>query len=64
MPVKTVPAPKVPKGDPSKPYDVSVAVIHDDRQGKSTPVQATKRYSFATEGEALEFAQKIADGAL
>lgn len=55
---------KTPKGDPTKQYDVTVSVIHDDRQGKSTPVEKPKRYSFATPEEALEFAQKIADGAI
>lgn len=40
-------------------FDVTVAVIHDDRLGKSVPLEKTKRYSFATEAEALAFARKI-----
>lgn len=51
--------PKTPKGDPNKQYDVTVAIIHDDRQGKSTPVQKPKRYSFVTSEEAIAFANKF-----
>lgn len=59
-----MPAPKQdpkPKADPSKPYDVIVSIIHDDRSGKSTPVQKPQRYSFATEAEARWLADEIKD---
>lgn len=50
--------PKTPKGDPNKQFDVLISVIHDDRQGRSTPVEKPTRVSFATEAEALAAAAK------
>lgn len=51
--------PKTPKGDPNKQYDVTIAIIHDDRKGKSTPVQKPQRFSFATAEEATQFANQF-----
>lgn len=52
---------KVPKGDPDKQFDVLISVIHDDRKGISKPVVKPVRYSFATEQEALNFAERVKD---
>jgi hypothetical protein len=52
-------APVVKKGDPNKQYDVSISVIHDDRQGKSAPVRPTVRRSFETQDEAVAFANQF-----
>lgn len=59
MPVKTAPAPNQPKGDPDKQFDVMISVIHDDRRGVSKPVEKPVRFSFATEQEALSFANLL-----
>lgn len=48
-----------PKADPSKPFDVIVSVINDNRKGIAKPVRKPARYSFATEAEATSFADKI-----
>lgn len=53
--------PKKPKGDPNKQFDVVISVIHDDRTGKSRAVQKAVRYSFATEEEAVAFANKLTE---
>jgi hypothetical protein len=50
---------KQPKGDPDKQYDVMISVIHDNRKGISRPVEKPTRISFATEEEALAFANKL-----
>lgn len=50
---------KQPKGDKEKQFDVSINVIHDNREGVSRPLQKTQRYSFATEQEALDFAAQL-----
>lgn len=52
-------APKQPKGDPERQYDVIISVIHDDRKGFAKPVEKPVRFSFATEAEALGFTNKL-----
>lgn len=51
--------PKQHKGDKEKQYDVTITVIHDNRQGTSRPIEKPVRFSFTTEAEALEFANKL-----
>lgn len=51
-------APKQPKGDPNKQFDVIINVVHDDRHGKCQHIDR-ERYSFATEEEAVAFANKL-----
>ncbi len=49
--------PQVAK-DKSKPYDVIVSLVHDNREGITRAVEKPMRYSYATEAEAQEAFQK------
>lgn len=50
--------PKTPKGDPNKQFDVMIHVVHDNRAGQCRSIETT-RLSFATEEEAVAFANKL-----
>lgn len=57
MPVNK--SPQKPKADKDKQFDVIIGIIHDNREGLSKAVEKPTRFSFATEQEAVDFANKL-----